>query len=401
MHVVIVGAGQAGRRTAEALRELDGHVAITLLGEEPFLPYDRPPLSKAVLLGADPGRALFVRSADFFAERRIALRTGVRVVGVDVAARTVRTAAGESVGWDALVLATGASARQLSVPGAGDPRVLTLRTLAEAEALRARLLDRPRVAVVGGGLIGLEVAAAARTLGCPVAVLEADTTLLARSFPPPVGAVVAERHRTAGVTIHLTAPVRAIRPSTAGLSVESDSVTVAADLVVVGTGGVANDALATAAGLATANGILTDGQGRASIPGIHAAGEVARFRHPFLGRAARLESWQVAQFQPAAVARAILGHGGDYDEVPWVWTDQYDWNLQALGEPDPDHTLIERMAAPTRRTWVALDGSDRPRGAALLNQGRDVTPLRRLIAAGAPLDRARLGDPAVELRALL
>lgn len=401
MKVVIVGAGQAGRRTAEALRELDDNVAITLIGEEIFPPYDRPPLSKAVLLGTDPGRALFVRSPDFYAERRIELRTGVQVVGIDVAARAVRTEAADSIEYDALVLATGAQARRLSVPGAGDPRVLTLRTLAEAEALRARLLDRPRVAVVGGGLIGLEVAAAARTLGCPVAVLEADATLLARSFPAPVGALVTERHRAAGVAIHLQAPVRAIRASADGMTVESDGVAVAADLVVVGTGGIANDGLATAAGLATANGVLTDGQGRASIPGLYAAGEVARFRHPFLGRATRLESWQVAQHQPAAVARAILGQGGDYDEIPWVWTDQYDWNLQALGEPDPDHTLVERITAPTRRTWVALDAGDRARGAALLNQGRDVTPLRRLIAAGGALDRALLANPAVELRTLL
>jgi len=399
--VVIVGAGQAGRRTAEALRELDDTVEITLLGEETHLPYDRPPLSKAVLLGTDPGRGLFVREPGFYPERRIALRTGTRIVGIDAATRAVRTEAGETIRWDALVLATGARARRLSVPGADDPRVLTLRTLTEAEGLRARLLDRPRVAVVGGGLIGLEVAASARALGCPVTVLEAAGRLLARSFAAPVAAVVAARHRAEGVEIRVDAAVHAIRTVAAGLTLETGAGALAADLVVVGIGGVAEDALATAAGAATANGILTDGQGRTTVSGVYAAGEVARYHQPFLGRATRLESWQVAQSQPAAVARAILGQGGDYDEIPWIWTDQFNWNLQGFGDADADHALVERVASGDRRSWIGLDAQGRARGGALLNQGRDATPLRRLIASGRVLDRDRLRDPAVELRSLL
>lgn len=399
LRTVIIGAGQAGRRTAEALREMDDAAVITLLGEEPHPPYDRPPLSKAVLLGTDPGRALFVREPGFYAERRIDLRTGTVATAVDLGARTVRTAAGETFHWEHLVFATGARARRLSVPGADDPRVLTLRTLAEANGLRARLLERPRVVVVGGGLIGMEVAAAARQLGCPVTVLEAGDELLARSFPTVLGAIMAERHRSMGVVIQLGASVTAIRPQTDSLIVEADGGGTEADLVVVGIGGFAEDSLASAAGLATANGILTDGQGRASASGVYAAGEVARFRQPFLGRVARLESWQAAQHQPAAVARAIFGRDGDYDEVPWVWTDQYDWNLQALGEPE--QSLVARIAAPDRATWIALDHESRARGAAMLNQGRDATPLRRLIAAGRPVDPRRLADPAVDLRSML
>jgi NADPH-dependent 2,4-dienoyl-CoA reductase/sulfur reductase-like enzyme len=398
--VVIVGAGQAGRRCAEALRDLDPVAEILLLGEEPHPPYDRPPLSKAVLLGADPGNGLFVRALEFYAARRIALRTGTRVAAIEPAARRVVTEAGERIGYDALILATGARARRLAVPGAEDPRVLTLRTLDDAAALRARLLARPRVAVVGGGLIGLEVAAAARRLGCAVTVLEAAERLMARCVPPAVSDLVAALHRAQGVTLHLGQALRAIEPRPGGLVLDAGAVRVEAELVVAGIGGVPNTALAEAAGLVVQDGILTDAQGRSSAEGIYAAGEVARFPHPFLGRAARLESWQVAQNQPAAVARALRGEAVLYDEIPWIWTDQFDWNLQVLGDPDPAFELVRRPAGEGRATFLALDPGGRVRGAVLLNNGREATPCRRLIAAGKAVDRARLADPEVPLRQL-
>lgn len=401
--IVIVGAGQAGRRTAEALRALDAEAEILLLGEEPHPPYDRPPLSKAVLLGESPGNALFVRATpDFYAEHRIALRTGVRVVAIEPGARRVVTGAGEAIAYDHLVLATGARARRLAVPGAEDPRVLLLRTLDDAEALRARLLGRPRLAVVGGGLIGLEVAASARRLGCAVTVLEALDRLMARSVPPAISDMAAALHRRHGVVLHLGCALREIRPGPGGLILDAGEVRVEADLVVAGIGAAPDTALAEAAGIAVANGILTDGQGRTSLPGIYAAGEVARFPHPFFGRAVRLESWQVAQNQPAAVARAICGQAGDYDEIPWHWTDQFEWNLQVLGEPDPALELILRPAeGGARLTAIALDREGRARGAVLINNGREATPCRRLIAGGKPLDAALLRDPGVPLRQLL
>ncbi len=403
---VIIGAGQAGRRTAEALRDLDPAAEILLLGEERALPYDRPPLSKAVLTGADPGGGLFVRDAAFYAERRIGLHTGTRVVAIEPAARRVVTAGGaagrQAIGYDHLVIATGARARRLAVPGAEDPRVLTLRTLADAEALRARLQDRPRVAVVGGGLIGLEVAASARLLGCPVTVLEAAPRLMARCVPPAISEMVLALHRRHEVVAHLACPLRSILPRGVGLVLDAEPAHIEADLVVAGIGGVPETALAEAAGITVQDGILTDAQGRTSLPGIYAAGEVARFPHPFWdGRPVRLEAWQVAQTQPAAVARAICGRDGGYDEIPWHWTDQFDWNLQMLGDPDAGGELVLRPAGEGRLTALALDPAGRARGAVLINNGREATPCRRLIAGAAPLDVGLLRDPAVPLRQFL
>lgn len=399
---VIVGAGQAGRRCAEALRERDAGATIILLGEEAHPPYDRPPLSKAVLLGTDPGNGLFVRAPGFYAEKRIDLRVDTRVAAIDVAARQVVTSAGDRIGWDHLVIATGATARRLRVPGADDPRVTTLRTMEDAEALKARLAARPRLAVVGGGLIGLEVAAAARQLGCAVDVLEAADRLMARCVPPAISDRFAALHRDKGVTLHLGCALTAIAPAADGsLVLQAGAARIGADLVVVGIGGVPNTSLAEDAGIAVQDGILTDAQGRTSIPGIYAAGEVARLPHPFWGgRAMRLEAWQVAQNQPAAVACAITGEAAPYDEIPWHWTDQFHWNLQVLGDPDPAYTLVER-AEGEKLTAIALDEQGRARGAVLINQGRDATPCRRLIAGGAALDAAALADAATPLRNFL
>lgn len=402
MRTVIIGAGQAGRRCAEALRDLDAEAAITLIGEEHHPPYDRPPLSKAVLLDTDPGNGLFVRGAGFYAEKRIDLRPGTPVAAIEPAARQVVTASGERIGWDHLVIATGARARRLRIPGAEDPRVLTLRTLDDAEALKARLATKPRLAVVGGGLIGLEVAASARQLGCQVSVLEAADRLMARCVPPAISVRFAALHRTHGVDLHLGCALRAIEPAPGGaLLLVAEGARIEADLVVAGIGGVPDTALAEAAGIAVRDGILTDGQGRTNLPGIYAAGEVARAPHPFWGgRPMRLEAWQVAQNQPAAVARAICGQDGAYDEIPWHWTDQFGWNLQVLGDPDPGFALVER-AEGEKLTAIALDAAGRARGAVLINQGRDATPCRRLIASGRPLDAMALADVATQLRTFL
>jgi len=398
---VIIGAGQAGRRTAEALRDLDPEAEILLLGEEAHPPYDRPPLSKAVLLGKDPGNGLFVRAPDFYAGKRITLRTGTRVEALDLAAKQVVTAAGERIGYDSLVLATGARARPLPVPGADDPRVHTLRTLEDAQAIQAALLSKPRLAVIGGGLIGLEVASSARQLGCSVTVLEAADRLMARCVPPAISDMAAALHRGHGVALHLGRTVRRIEPRPDRLLLDAGDVQVEADLVVIGIGGIPNTALAEAAGLAVRDGILTDACGRTSHLDVYAAGEVARFDHPFFGRQVRLEAWQVAQNQPAAVARAICGQAQPYDEIPWHWTDQFTWNLQVFGTPDPELELIRRPAGEDRLTAIAVDAGGRARGAVLINNGREATPVRRLIGAGKALDLAALRDPAVPLRQFL
>lgn len=398
---VIIGAGQAGRRTAEALRDLDPEAEILLLGEEGHPPYDRPPLSKAVLLGKDPGNGLFVRAPDFYAGKRIELRAGTRVAALDLATKQVVTAAGERIGYDFLVLATGARARPLPVPGADDPRVHTLRTLEDAEAIRAALLSKPRLAVIGGGLIGLEVASSARQLGCAVTVLEAADRLMARCVPPAVSEMAAALHRDHGVVLHLGCTVRRIELHGGALLLDAGAVQAEADLVVIGIGGIPNTLLAESAGLAVRDGILTDACGRTSHPDVYAAGEVARFDHPFFGRPVRLEAWQVAQNQPAAVARAICGQAQPYDEIPWHWTDQFTWNIQVFGTPDADLDLIQRPAEGGRLTAIAVDAEGHARGAVLINNGREATPVRRLIGGSRALDLTALRDPAVPLRQFL
>ncbi|MCA3370736.1 MAG: FAD-dependent oxidoreductase [Roseomonas sp.] len=399
--IIIIGAGQAGRRCAETLRELDSTAEIMIFGAEAHLPYDRPPLSKAVLLGKDPGTALFVRPVEFYADQRIALYLDEAVTRVAPVEKRVETARGRSLTYDALVVATGAKARHLVMPGADDPRVMLLRNLDDALALRARLVEKPRLAVIGGGLIGLEVAASAQQLGCAVNVLEAGERLMARGLPASISARMAALHQQHGVRLHLGARLDRIESNAQELTLYLADECLAVDLVLVGIGAAPETTLAEAAGLAVADGIITDRAGRTSQPDIYAAGEVARFPHPLSTETStRQESWQVAQQQPVSVAHAIMGQDRPYDDIPWHWTDQYDCNLQVLGEPSDAIHQIER-AEGERLTLLACDSDGRLCGAVLINNGRDATPCRRMIASGKVFDMAVLADTARPLRSFL
>jgi NADPH-dependent 2,4-dienoyl-CoA reductase/sulfur reductase-like enzyme len=399
--LLIIGAGQAGRRCAEVIRQLDPAAEIMIFGAEAHLPYDRPLLSKAVLLGKDPGTALFVRSAEFYAEQRITLHLGEAVTRIVPADRRIETAQNRSFSYDALVLATGATARRLTIAGAHDPRVMLLRSLDDARALRARLAERPRVAVIGGGLIGLEVAASAQQMGCAVNVLEGGERLMARSLPASISARMAALHRQHGVMLHLNARLDRIESSAQQLTLHLGDKCLAVDLVLVGIGASPETALAKAAGLAVAEGIITDRCGRTSHPDMYAAGEVARFPHPMNADiSTRQESWQVAQDQPIAVAHAIMGQDRPYDVIPWHWTDQYNCNLQVLGEPTDTLHQIERTEGE-RMTLLCGDSAGCLRGAVLINNGRDATPCRRLIASGKVFDMTEFADVARPLRSFL
>lgn len=399
--IIIIGAGQAGRRCAETLRELDAAAEIVLFGEEAHLPYDRPALSKAVLLGKDPGSALFVRSTDFYAAQRITLCLGEAVKRISPEKKYIETAKGRCFTYDALVIATGSKARCLAIPGADDPRVMLLRSLDDAQSLRDRLVDRPRLAVIGGGLIGLEVAACARELGSAVDVLEAGERLMARGLPASISARMAALHQHHGVILHLGVGLKCIESAAQELTLHLADGCLVVDLVLVGIGAAPETALAEEAGLAVAVGIITDRAGRTSHPDIYAAGEVARFPHPMnIEISTRQESWQVAQHQPVSVAHAIMGHDRSYDDIPWHWTDQYDCNVQVLGEPMDNLHQIER-AEGERLTLLACDSDRRLRGAVLINNGRDATPCRRLIASRKSLDTVSLHDTALPLRSFL
>lgn len=399
--IIIVGAGQAGRRCAEALRQLDATAEIMIFGAEAYLPYDRPPLSKTILLGKDPGPALFVRDAEFYAEQRIALHLGEAVTRLHTQEKRIETEQGRSFAYDVLVVATGAKARRLAVIGADDARVMTLRSLDDARALQTRLAAKPRLAVIGGGLIGLEVAAATRWLGCAVDVLETGERLMARSLPASISMRMAALHRAHGVALHFKASLQRIEAKEEELTLHLTNGRLAVDVVLVGIGATPETSLAAEAGLAVADGILTDQSGRTSHADVYAAGEVARFPLPCFSEAAmRQETWQVAQQQPVAVAHAIMGQDKPYAEIPWHWTDQFDCNLQVLGEPNERIQQIER-AEGERLTLLSCDSEGRLRGAVLINNGREATPCRRLIASGKVLDMAALSDPGRPLRSFL
>jgi 3-phenylpropionate/trans-cinnamate dioxygenase ferredoxin reductase subunit len=401
--VVIVGAGQAGFQVAASLRG-DGHDGpILLLGAEDHPPYQRPPLSKGLLLGKMARERLLFRQPDFYAGKAIALRLGQTVTAIDRAGRAVATASGERIPYDTLVLATGTRVRPLPVPGTELAGVVHLRTLDESEDLARRVAAAERVVVIGGGFIGLEVAAAVRMLGKPVTVLEAADRLMGRVVAPVISAFYADLHRARRVELVLGARIAALEGEAGQVRavVMADGARHAADLVVIGIGVLPNVELAEAAGLACANGIVVDDQGRTADPAIFAAGECTSHPSRFAGGMVRLESVQNAVDQAKAVAAAILGRHEPYDEVPWFWSDQYDVKLQMVGlSTGHDRQVVRGDPASGRfsvcyfrtGTLIAIDSVNRP--------GDHMTG-RRLLATGATLAPADAADEAFELKRAL
>ncbi|AOR71983.1 pyridine nucleotide-disulfide oxidoreductase [Burkholderia stabilis] len=400
---VIVGAGHAARRTAEALRERDADARIVMIGAERELPYDRPALSKDALLTDGGEQRAFVRDAVWYDAQRIELRLGTRVDAIERNAQRVRLDDGAALPYARLVLATGSRVRTFG--GAIDEGIEPhyVRTVADARALRAQLVPGRRVAVLGGGFIGLEVAAAARQLGCDVTVIDPAPRLLQRALPEVVGAYARELHDARGVVFQMATLPRAIRRGPAGGAiVETDRGDVQADIVVVGIGVVPNVELAQAAGLDVDNGIRVDAGCRTADPAIFAAGEVTMHFNPLLGRHVRIESWQVAENQPAVAAANMLGADDAYAELPWLWSDQYDCNLQMLGLFGSERTIVVRGdPASGPFTVFGLGDDGRIVAVAAANLGRDIGASRRLIAAGAVPDPVKLADPAVNLKAFL
>ena len=335
--VVIVGAGQAGLQTAEALRAMGYAGSITLLGAERCGPYHRPPLSKAWLAGEMAAEQLTMRSPDALERKGIALRTDVQAIGIDIGRRLVRLADGGALSYDALVLATGASPRMLDIPGRYAKGVLALRSMDDAQAIAQRMAlcaqsNRPMV-VVGGGFIGLEVAATARKKGIAVTVLEAAPRLLGRVLAPMLSEWYAQLHRKHGVNLVLNAHISAFETDTDGevCGVHMhDGTVLPAGLVIVGVGVQANDGLARVAGLACDRGIVVDACARTSNPHIFAAGDCAA-RTTGDGTVLRLESVQNAVEQGKSAAAAVMGLDRPFTTTPWFWSDQYDIKLQIAG----------------------------------------------------------------------
>lgn len=334
--IVIVGGGLAAGTAAAALRDAGYDGDVVLHAAEPHLPYERPPLSKGYLAGEKDADSLLVHPASWYAENDVDVRTGSRVERIDADAHTV-TAGGATESFDRLLIATGASPRRLAAADESGAPVAYLRTREDSDRLRSALAPGHRIAILGGGFLGLEVAAAARTAGADVTVLEALDLPLLRVLGPEIGAVFADLHREHGVDLRLGAKVTGFDGDgrRARLTVEG-SPDVDADLLVVGIGASPDVALAEAAGLAVDDGILVDERMRTSHPDVFAAGDVARARHPVLGRSIRVEHWDNAIRQGRVAGSTMAGAEATVTDLPYFFTDQYDLGMEYVGDIGPD-----------------------------------------------------------------
>lgn len=393
MRTVIVGASLAGVRAAESLRSngLDGE--LILVGAERELPYERPPLSKELLAGEVDRAALRLQPESFYVDRRIELELGRRASAFDPIGRTIRFDDGGQLEVDRLLIATGAAPRRLGVEGEDLDGVVSLRTLADAIELRDRLARARRVVVVGGGLLGLEIAAAAVRDGRSVTVLEADSVPL-RRIAGPLGAAVAALHRGRGVDVRVSSKVVAIRGAR-GVDevVLGDGSRIGADLVVVAVGVAPATGWLEGSGIALDDGVLTNALGETSIEGVWAAGDVARAFSPHLGRAARLESYGNAHSQGVAIGRSMLGDAEPFAGVPAASSVQHGVRIQSLGEVIGAHAIVTR-GEPGRPDLLAffLRG-DRVVGAFGLDRPRDVLVARRLVTERRRVRPDDLADP--------
>lgn len=394
---VVVGAGQAGAHAAIAMRQAGIEGRIVLVGEEAATPYDRTSLSKSFLAADVGGQLVHSVSPASFALEGIELVTGIAVEAIEPDEGRVRLAFGGSIPFDSLVLATGSAARRLSVPGAD--HVLVLRGFADAERLRRRFEARGHVVCIGAGVVGLELASAARARGCAVTVVETADTLMSRSLDPDFAEAIGAIHRRAGVELLFGVQAVAIEPEAVLLS---DGTRLPADVMVAGIGAVRNTALARDAGLEVARGIVVDASGRTSREGIFAAGEVAEYYSARAGTHVVLESWRHAQDHGRLVGRVVAGFDEAYDEVPWFWTDQHDANIQVAGSVrNADHAVCRGDPDSASFSIFYLDSLSRVVGAVALNAGRDISAAIRVIRNGSAVDPGMIQDVGIALRRLV
>ncbi len=405
--MVIIGAGECGARAAFALRENGYRGPVTLVGEEMHLPYERPPLSKEALHREEEPEPKWIGLAERFAEQGIDCLTGRRAVSIDRADRTVRLSDGSSLAYDRLLLATGALPRQLPLAANAGPRCVTLRSFDDALAIRRLLVPGMRLVVIGGGFIGLELAASAAKRGAAVTVIEAQPRVLMRGVPEEIASVVVERHRAEGADIRTGTGIASISGDGDAVRVTlADGTEIAADLVVVGIGAVPVTGLAEAAGLAVENGIAVDSCLRTSDPDIFAAGDCCSFPlEIYGGRRVRLESWRNAQDQGSLAAKNMLGAEEPVSAVPWFWSDQHDLTLQIAGLADGAERHVRRDLGDGAFILFHLAPDGRLLAASGIGPGnavaRDIRLAEMLIAKGAKPDPAALASADVKLKSLL
>ena len=398
---VIAGAGHAGGRAAEAMRSADFDGRIVLIGEENYPPYERPPLSKELLRNDDGVERTFLNPAEFYAGKGIEHRPGTRVEGIEAEAHRLRLGDGETLDYDKLLLTTGGRVRRLTLPGAELDGVHYLRGIDDSLAIRKTLVRDASIVIIGGGFIGLEVAASARARGCAVSVIEMQDALLGRVADPEIGRLLADVHGAHGVEVLTGVGVERIEGEDRVRRVVcSGGAALDADAVVVGIGIIPNADLAEEAGLEVDNGIVVDVFGQTSDADIHAAGDVANHPNPILGHRVRLESWQNAQNQGINVARNMCGADVPYAEVPWFWSDQYDINLQMAGAPESWDRLVWRGDPASDRFIVFYMAADVVVAVNAFNLGREVRIAKTLIERKTPVADADLADEGIRLRDL-
>jgi 3-phenylpropionate/trans-cinnamate dioxygenase ferredoxin reductase component len=401
--VVIVGAGHAGGSVAALLRQYGWTGPIVLIGAEPVPPYQHPPLSKAWLTGADDLANLLLRPANFYGSNGIELRVSTHVAELDRSGSKIILTNGEDIPYDHLILASGSSARALPVPGRDLAGVGKLRTLADAEWLKASLHPGARVAIIGAGYIGLEVAASARSLGADVVVVEREARVLARVASPPLSEFFQRRHMAAGVRMMFNASIEAFEGHHGRVSAVRliDGSTIPCDVVLVGIGAAPNDALGRASGLACANGIVVDEAARTSDRAIYAIGDCTHRPLPLYDRTGRLESVPNALEQAKQAAADLCGRSPPAPEAPWFWSDQYDDRLQIAGLPfDVAETVVRNDPASGSLAIFHLTEDGTIQTVEAVNAPAEFMAGRMMIARRKRVLAARLADVSCSMRDL-
>jgi 3-phenylpropionate/trans-cinnamate dioxygenase ferredoxin reductase subunit len=402
---LIVGASLAGAKAAQTLRDNGFDGPVVLVGDESERPYKRPPLSKEYLLGNAEREKIYVHPPTWYADHDVDLRLETAVTGIDPAAHEVTLADGERIGYAKLLLTTGSSPRRLSVPGADPDQVLYLRRVADSDRIKETFTSVSRIVVIGGGWIGLETAAAARTAGVEVTVLEMAELPLLGVLGPEVAEVFANLHRENGVDLRTGVQVTEITSLSGEVSGVrlTDGSHVGAEAIIVGVGATPNISLARAAGLDVDNGVRVDARLQSSDPDIYAAGDVANAFHPLLGKHIRVEHWANARYQSVAAAKAMLGQDVAYDRIPFFYTDQYNLGMEYFGHAQPGQydEVVFRGHVDAREFVAFWLAGDRVLAGMHVNQW-DLTPqVRDLVQSGRPVDNHKLADPQVPLDELI
>ncbi|MHB9447086.1 NAD(P)/FAD-dependent oxidoreductase [Mesorhizobium sp. RSR565B] len=403
--MVIIGAGECGGRAALTLRELGYDGPVTLVGDEPHLPYERPPLSKDAMT-SDAAEIKTIASDEILAEKSIRHIHSVQAVAIDRPAHMVRLSDGSALAYDKLLLATGSTPRKLPMPGLGS-RCVYLRTFADALAIRAHLSPANRIAIIGGGFIGLELAASARKLGASVTVIEAQPRILMRGVPAEIAEIIHQAHEAEGVTVLTGQGIADIADDGAEVHIMlADGQDIVADLAVIGIGAVPVTGLAAEAGLTVDNGIAVNGELQTIDPDIFAAGDCCSFPLAvYAGRRVRLEAWRNAQEQGALAAKNMLGAREAHAAVPWFWSDQYGLSLQIAGLSDEGKSTVRRDLGDGAFILFHLAEDGRLVAASGLGTGnavaRDIRLAEMLIAKRAQPAPEALGSPDVKLKSLL